>query len=103
MSVSDKIKKALEDRRMLHPNDDYGIEKSWGKLTAILSENEEVTINYLMNCSKEDVYLISEVFEDVSEKLQSKGFIECLRKLDEKFPDLNLTYDIDVAESYIAD
>ncbi len=56
-----------------------------------------------MNCSKEDVYLISEVFEDVSEKLQSKRFIECLRKLDEKFPDLNLTYHIDVAESYIAD
>ncbi len=30
MSVSDKIKKALEDRRMLHPNDDYGIEKKLG-------------------------------------------------------------------------
>lgn len=58
-------------------------------------------IFYLENCSEEDIYFISEVFEDVSEQLQSKEYIECLRKLDDKFPNLDMTKDIDLAEEYI--
>lgn len=38
---------------------------------------------------------------DVSEQLQSKEYIECLRKLDDKFPNLDMTKDIDLAEEYI--
>ena len=49
------------------------------------------TVAYLENCSEEDIYFISEVFEDVSEQLQSKEYIECLRKLDDKFPNLDMT------------
>ncbi|MFD6576869.1 hypothetical protein ACFWD0_11845, partial [Bacillus subtilis] len=48
-----------------------------------------------------DLYWISEVFEDLAESLQSKELINCLRKLDEKYPDLEMTNDIDIAESYI--
>ncbi|HHQ0579965.1 TPA: hypothetical protein ACSKJ8_002856, partial [Listeria monocytogenes] len=63
--------------------------------------SEDETINYLKNCSKEDVLLISSVFDDVSEKIQSRKFISCLRELDKKFPDLKLTFFIDDAEGYI--
>lgn len=101
MNLSDRVNQVLEERREISLNYDYGVENSWGKLTAILSVNEEKTINYLMSCSKDNVYWISEVFEDISERLQSKKFIECLRVLDQKFSDLNLTYHIDVAEDYI--
>ncbi len=101
MSLSDRVNQVLEERREISLNYDYGVENSWEKLTAILSENEVKTINYLMSCSKDNVYWISEVFEDISERLQSKIFIECLRELDQKFSDLNLTYHIDVAEDYI--
>lgn len=59
------------------------------------------TVAYLENCSEEDIYFISEVFEDVSEQLQSKEYIECLRKLDDKFPNLDMTKDIDLVEEYI--
>ncbi|EFR86107.1 conserved hypothetical protein [Listeria monocytogenes FSL F2-208] len=38
--------------------------------------------------------LISSVFDDVSEKIQSRKFISCLRELDKKFPDLKLTLKI---------
>ncbi|HDU1021034.1 TPA: hypothetical protein RET23_002608, partial [Listeria monocytogenes] len=55
----------------------------------------------LKNCSKEDVLLISSVFDDVSEKIQSRKFISCLRELDKKIPDLKLTFFIDDAEGYI--
>ncbi|EIQ2557123.1 hypothetical protein LUY37_001118, partial [Listeria monocytogenes] len=50
---------------------------------------------------KEDVLLISSVFDDVSEKIQSRKFISCLRELDKKIPDLKLTFFIDDAEGYI--
>ncbi|HCW3168589.1 TPA: hypothetical protein OXD15_001261, partial [Listeria monocytogenes] len=81
--------------------DDFGLERNWAELTNILSMNEDETINYLKNCSKEDVLLISSVFDDVSEKIQSRKFISCLRELDKKFPDLKLTFFIDDAEGYI--
>lgn len=82
-------------------NDDYGIEKSWNEIVEALSKNEDNTINYLKNADRDGLYWISEVFEDISENLQSERFIYCLRKLDKKYPDLDMTSDIDIAESYI--
>ncbi|MEB2266961.1 hypothetical protein LAV77_19355 [Priestia megaterium] len=82
-------------------NDDSGIQKSWNEIIELLSENEENTIRYLENCSKEDLYWISEVFEDIAEIIQSKELIKRLRELDRKFPELEMTRDIDIAESYM--
>lgn len=70
-------------------------------MVKILSSNIYETIEYLENCSEEDLYFISEIFEDISEQLKSKEFIDCLRKLDIKFPDLDMTKDIDLAEGHI--
>lgn len=67
----------------------------------ILSANIEETLSYLEACSAEDIYYISEVFEDISERLQSREYIMCLRKLDKKYPELYLTSDIDLAEGYV--
>ena len=101
MNISNQIKENLEERRKINEEDDFGLEKSWANLTNILSISDDETINYLKNCSKEDVLLISSVFDDVSEKLQSRKFISCLRELDKKYPDLKLTFFIDDAENYI--
>lgn len=91
----------LEKRKSLNINDDFGIEKSWNEMTELLSQNEMETINYLEESTEKDLYYISEIFEDVSERFQSEQFINCLRKLDKKFPELDMTQDIDIAESYI--
>ncbi|PEI51234.1 hypothetical protein [Bacillus pseudomycoides] len=101
MNIENKMQVILDKRKKLNLNDDYGIQTSWNEIIEVLSENEENTIRYLENCSKEDLYWISEVFEDIAEIVQSKEFINCLRKLDEKFPELEMTKDIDIAESYI--
>jgi hypothetical protein len=82
-------------------NDDMGIQSCWEELTNILSANEKETIKYLSNCEKEELYWISEVFEDISENLESKDFIRCLRNIDKKFPELEMTKDIDLGEEYI--
>ncbi len=39
-----------------------GYKKSWNEIIEVLSENEGNTIRYLENCSKEELYWISEVF-----------------------------------------
>lgn len=101
MDIENKMKAILNKRKKLNLNDDYGIRCSWDKLVQVLGENEGNTLKYLDNCSAEDLYWISEVFEDIAEILQSKELINCLRKLDEKFPELEMTNDIDIAESYI--
>ena len=65
--------------------------KKLNEIIEVLSENEENTIRYLENCSKRRVILISEVLEDIVEIIQSKELINCLRKLDGKFPELEMT------------
>lgn len=90
----------IRERKNKHSEDDYGIYECWDKMTEILSQDIDETIQYLENCSEEDLYFISEIFEDISERVKSEKYISCLRKLDKKFPNLNMTRDIDIAESY---
>ena len=101
MVIENKMNVILNKRKSLNLNDDYGIQKSWNQIIEVLVENERNTIKYLENCSKSDLYWISEVFEDIAEILQSNELIHCFKKLDEKYPELNMTNDIDIAESYI--
>lgn len=61
----------------MHP-DDPRIEDKWKELTNIFTANESETIVYLNNCSEYIVEWVSEVFEDISEVLQSAKFIECI-------------------------
>src|SRR5699024_5345815 len=97
MDIDKKMNVILNKTKSLNLNDDYGIQKSWNQIIEVLVENERNTIKYLENCSKSDVYWISEVFEDIAEILQSKELIHCFKKLEEKYPELNMTNDIDIA------
>ncbi|EAC9042670.1 hypothetical protein CAX48_12580 [Listeria monocytogenes] len=81
-------------------NDDYGFEKCWSRMTELLSDDEGTTIRYLENYDAVDLYWISEIFEDISVNLKSQKFIDYLRKLDKKFPELEITQDIYIAERY---
>lgn len=99
--IKDLMRKVVQERKEKDIQDDYGIQKCWNKMIEILSRNVQDTIEYLENCSEEDLFYISEIFEDVSERLKSKEYIICLRKLDKKFPQLNMSSDIDLAEKYL--
>ena len=99
--IKENMIKIIEERKKKHIEDDYGIQECWEKIVDILSVDVQQTVMYLENCTQEELYYISETFEDISQRLQSQTFIECLRKLDEKFPDLEMTQDIDLAETCI--
>ena len=77
--IKDIMDDIISERKSKNIEDDYGIQNCWNKMIDILSKDINETVAYLENCSEEDIYFISEVFEDVSEQLQSKEYIECLR------------------------
>lgn len=93
MIDNNEIDKIIEERKKMHPNDPRVLEK-WNELTQIFIQNEESTIAYLNSCCKENIDWISEIFEDISEQLQSPRFIKCIEKIAIKYPDLNLEQDI---------
>lgn len=99
--IKEDMMRIIEERKKKHIEDDYGIQECWEKMIDILSVDVQRTVVYLEDCTQEELYYISEIFEDISQKLQSQMFIECLRKLDEKYPELEMTQDIDLAETYI--
>lgn len=101
MELKNEMDTILKKRKGQNINDDFEIEKCWNKMTILLTQNEYETIDYLNECNEDELYYISEIFEDISEQFQSERFITCLRKLDKKFPNVDMTKDIDIAESYI--
>ncbi|EGO6013267.1 hypothetical protein HFX87_002588, partial [Enterococcus faecalis] len=66
MELKNKMEAILKERKGLNINDDYGIEKCWNEMTILLTQNEDETIDYLNECDEENLYYISEIFEDIS-------------------------------------
>lgn len=75
----------------------------WDPLIELLSKNEADTIKFLEECSDEHIYWISEVFEDISDKFQSKGFVDFLKELQKAHPNVNIKQDIQAAEYRLAE
>ena len=98
--IEEQMNIIIAERKKKHMEDDYGIQECWKKMINILAVDDCQTIEYLENCTWEELYYISEIIEDVSMQLQSKAYIQCLRMLDRKFPELNMKKDIDLAEMY---
>lgn len=70
----------------------------WEPLIELLIKNEDDTIKFLRDCSDEQIYWISEVFEDISDKFQSRGFVEFLKVLQHDHSNIDLKQDIQAAE-----
>ena len=75
----EQLRGVIERNMALDPNDDFGTEKCWEEMTAILSEDIVATLHYFENeCTDEEFYWLGAVFEDVAEKTQSKELIQVL-------------------------
>ena len=92
-----RIKILIEKREGLH-QDDPRIEECWKMLTKELGMEEEATIDFISKCDEHDIYWLSEIFEDVSAVLQSQAFIQVLKGIQTKYPNLDLQEDIMYAE-----
>ena len=96
----EKVRAILGARALLDDNDPR-IEQKWEELIALLSEDENLTINFLQVCTKTELSFLSEIFEEVAYNLQSKKYIELLYFLDQRYPNLNLKRSIQIAEEYM--
>ena len=101
MSLKDEYVKIInlreeEDRKHLSEIPDY-----WEKSPAINAEielftkNLQETIGFLDNdCTADQLSWMSEVFEEISEKLQSWDFIDALGRCADKYPEECKVYNI---------
>lgn len=75
-----ELRNELSCRLAIDANDDYGRNKSWEKLAEILSKNVLEAMEFFQHeFTDEEFYWLSEIFEEVAEKTQSKELIQTLR------------------------
>lgn len=89
----------IEEMRKLHINDP-AIYKYWDQLILEFNDVND-TIRFLDGCTEEEIGWLSSVFDDLAFKFQSKEYAECLKRLDEKYPDNVLSDLVELAESCI--
>ncbi len=99
-SFKSKVEQFIENRNNIHDNDP-ALYQFWNRFADFLAQEEALTIQFLNDTNANNVDLISEIFEDISEKVKSKKFIECLEALEIKFPEKLLKHSINAAKSFI--
>lgn len=83
----DEFIKIIEEKEQCHDEWTYGIEQCWKKGIEILSEDIPSTIKFLnAECTAEEYSWISEVIDDVVEKVPSRELVNCYKNLMSKFP-----------------
>lgn len=86
--VKIKLCKFLALRKKMHPENDWQQDDFWNKFSDFYADNMKVANDWVRNdCSADDFSWLSEVFEDIAEKSQSKDFINCIEETSKKFPE----------------
>lgn len=94
--ITDEIRASITKRASTDDEWDYGVKQCWEEEIEILSRNIDDTIAFLENdCTADEFSWLSEVFDDVAEKTQSRAFVDYLYKVAKKFPDECKEYHID--------
>ena len=82
--IKERIAEVLKERiRICEETDDnwdYGIEECRKKFVEIITVDIDKSIDYFLHeCTDEELYWLSETFEEIAEKTQFKGFISAWR------------------------
>ena len=99
-----EVKEILAKRKLIDDEhdyeNDYEIEKCCKSLIDILSKDEDKTIEVINQLDETEILYLSEVFEDISERLQSEKYINCLKRIGEKYTDIPIASSIKTAEEF---
>ncbi len=96
-----EVKKLLAERALIHLENDFEIEKYWNLLIDILSKDEDQTIEVINQLDETEIAYLSEVFEDISENLQSEKYINCLKSIGKKYTNIPIASSIKTAEELL--
>ena len=95
MTLFNQYQKIVEERKNMKGDIDYDNNPVIKKSIELFSEDINATIEFLENqCTGEQFIWLSEIFEEIAEKTQSKEFINCLYETAQKFPDETKKYNI---------
>lgn len=88
MTSTEKIRVIIEKRAATNDEWQAGVEKCWSELTEALTEDIEATRKFLLeDCTADEASWVSEVYDDIVRKTQSREYIDILRKSIERFPE----------------
>ncbi len=94
--IIEDIRAALQKRISIDDEWDYGVNQCWNEEIEILSRNINDTITFLeTDCTADEFSWLSEVFEQIAKKTQSRAFVDCLYRVAKKYPDTCKEYHID--------
>lgn len=104
----DKIIKKREFWAQFQEADPDSLDKIREELTELMSQNIDDTINFMKNnINGTEFVWISEVFDDIADKTQSREFINALYEIAKKFPEETKKYyiigSIEFADEFIED
>ena len=75
----DTLKQATHFR-VVESEDNYWVEDYWKATIELFTKDVAITIMFLQNdCDDEELYFLSEIFEEIAEKMQSKELISAWR------------------------
>ncbi len=84
--ITEEIRRIIKKRIATDDEWDYGVQQCWNEEIEILTNNIEETIWFLENeCTADEFVWLSEIFDDVAEKTQSRLFVDCLYRVAEKY------------------
>lgn len=77
--IHDRLRAVIAKRIALHPEDDFQIDKCWKEEVALLTEDIDEAIDFILNHgTDEEIYWLSEIFEDVVHSVNSMPFVEAI-------------------------
>lgn len=76
----------IDLRKKIGLENDWQTEQWWGNVSDFMSEQILETINFIKNkCSVDDFILLSEIFEDITQKSKNKDFLNCIEEISKKY------------------
>lgn len=94
--ITEEIRAAIQKRAATEDEWAYGVDQCCKEEIDILARDIEDTISFLeTECTAEEFSWLSEVFDDVAERTQSRAFVECLYRVAKKYPEECKKYYID--------
>ena len=73
-------------RKKIGFENDWQVEQWWNNTSDFMANNIDKTVDFIKTeCSADEFYLISEIFEDITQKTRSKDFVKCIEKISRKY------------------
>lgn len=93
--ITEEIRNAIKKRAATDDEWDFGIEQCWKEEIAILSQNIDDTIIFFeQECTADEFSWLSEIFDELIEKLPDSRIIKVLKNTAKKYPEECQKYNI---------